>query len=209
MLPRALALGALAFASSGCVALPFAVPPTQLEVGTGYRDSGRGRDAPLELRAGLAPLGLDPSNMERKIDIVAGGLYETGKARTIEGAYLEAGGLLASSRISEATLDVARLSARMQLRMLTANDAHELGRGAALRLVGEVVGFADGPFGTFDKDGGAVGYGYGEGGIGFYTEGAYAEVAGTSIWQASAGLVVRLPLAAGIVFAWGWPKSKK
>lgn len=204
---RAIVLG-LALASTGCIALPFAVPPTQLEVGTGIRDSGKGQDVPLELRGGIAPLGLDPDNMQRTFDIAAGGIYETGAKRTIEGGYFEIGGRLAAGRISEETLSVARLTARMQARVLKAEGDRELGRGAALRLVGEVVGFADGPFGTFDKDGGAVGYGYGEGGIGFYAEGAYADVAGSSIWQASAGLVVRLPLAAGVVFAWAWPKKK-
>jgi hypothetical protein len=194
----------LAGASSACIAVPFALPPTQLEIGTGYRDSGRGRDAPLDVRAGVSPLGFSKDLVERPVDFAAGYMYQHGHTRTIEGGWLEGGGRLTSGRIGEDLW--ARASARMQVRLLAANDSTVLGRGAALRLMGEIVGFGGDSFASNGRDGGVIGFGYGEGGIGAWLEAGYADIGGTPIWTTEAGLVVRLPFLAGIAYAWGLKK---
>jgi hypothetical protein len=194
-----LAAAALALSSAGCVAAPFALPPTQVEIGTGYRESGRGKDMPLDVRAGISPLGFSPDMMTRSVDLSAGYIYQYGRTRTIEGGWLNGGGRIAASRIGEQT--VGRLSAHGQIRLLTANDSTVLGRGAAFRVMGEIVSFADGPFEANGHDGGVFGYGYGEGGAGLYSEGAYADIGGTPIWTAEIGLVFRLPILGGIVWA--------
>ncbi len=201
---------ALAIAQAGCVAAPFALPPTQLEVGSGWRDPGvraGGRDAPLDARVGLSPLGFSPQMMTRDVDFSAGYMYQYGRHRTIEGGWLDGGGKLASARRGART--VGRLSAHGQIRLLAANDSTVLGRGAAFRVLGELVSFADGPFDDTGPDGGVFGYAYGEGGAGIYAETSYADIGGTPIWTATAGLVFRLPILAGVAWACCYIPGKK
>ncbi|HEY8079753.1 MAG TPA: hypothetical protein VIF62_36735 [Labilithrix sp.] len=198
---------ALALAQAGCIAAPFALPPTQVEVGTGWRDSGRGRDVPLDARVGLSPLGWSPEMMTRDVDFTAGYMYQWGRNRTIEGGWLDGGGRIASTRIGEHS--VGRISAHAQIRLLAANDSTVLGRGAAFRMMAEIASFANGPFESSGSDGGAFGFAYGEGSAGIYGETSYADIGGTAIWTATAGLVFRLPIFAGVVWACCYFPGKK
>jgi hypothetical protein len=194
-------------ALAGCIAVPFALPPSKVQIGAGTRSVARPghdeTDVPLQVRAGLSPLGLSPDMLDRRIDVGVGYLLETGKATRIQGGYLDAGGVLGRWPLGDGGLFRAMTS--VQLRLLAEQDGMQLGRGGAVQLGGELVTFKQGAFSSSSHRGGAFGVDYGEGGFGLYLEAAYAQIGSTTIQSASLGLTIRLPGAAGVLYAWGLP----
>ncbi|HCF56597.1 MAG TPA: hypothetical protein DFS52_01200 [Myxococcales bacterium] len=190
--------------ATGCVGVPFATPPLQATLGTGVRSSSPHRedavfDIPLQVRAAVHPLALAPSLVGRRADFGVGYLLDAGSAGRTHGTYLEASGVLAAGPIGDGW---GRLSLRLQGRLLFDGSDGRLGQGAALQLTGDYGVFVDGPFDSADQDGGAFGYSFGEGGVGFYLEAAGFRVAETAGWSATTGLLFRLPASVG--FAWTW-----
>jgi hypothetical protein len=199
------AAAALATAQIGCIAAPFAIPPTAIDVGTGIRETDGKRDVPLDLRVGISPLRLDRSLLRRDVDVTTGFLYQYGKSLEVAGGYFGGSAFIGRSRLGEDS--VLRGSIGGDIRLLTASDTHVLGRGAGIRLAGEIAGFGGDTFSSTGGDGGAFGVTYGESAIGGYLDGAFATLDRTTIWTATAGLVFRLPLIAGIAYAIVWPKK--
>jgi hypothetical protein len=193
---------ALLFAN-GCIAAPFALPPTSLGIGTGVRvTEGHSAAPPISLRAGVNPLGLSKSAALRNFDAGIGYLYMGSPGQQIHGAYLEAGRVIARSRTGERSSN--RILAMGQLRMLYDPSSPVLGRGAALRFVLETTGYSSSELSAVDHNGGAVGWAEGEGAVGFYAEADTSYVASKYAYAFTGGLTVRIPAVIGIAFAWAW-----
>jgi hypothetical protein len=187
---------ALAAGSVGCLAPPGMQVATGLAARTGAPPHTP-VDSPGELRVGLYPAQLFRSLTNRNADFGAGYLLDYGKVgpkRLLEGGYAEGSYVFLQGK--DKGYGFGRLSMRGQGRMLVDGDG-EIGGGGALLLTGEWAGFLSFA-GVASNAAGAM---WGEGSIGFYLEGAYADVATTPIWTAGLGLIVRTPATAFIAAA--------
>jgi hypothetical protein len=152
----------------------------------------------VQVRAAVHPLGLAPGLLDRGADFGVGYLLDTGSAGRTHGAYLEAAGVCVAGPMGDGW---GRLSARLQGRLLFDQD-QRIGQGIALQLTGEYGGFVEGPFDSTDDEGGAFGYSFGEGGVGFYIEAAGFRMSETAGWSATTGLLFRVPASVGFVWTW-------
>ena len=188
----------VAFTQGGCIAFPFATPPLRISV------SGEARKvvpapakmttpAALHLDAGIHPLQILPTQQRRRGDVGLGYMLDTGSKYTLHGAYVE-------GAVFPLMDDLGRFGVHMQPRLLFEGDTGRAGFGMGLRLSGELRGLADGPFSSSDSQGGAVGYAYGEAGIGIYLEGGLSRVGERNTFNVGFGVSARLPAMAGI--AW-------
>lgn len=191
---RVLCIG-LFLTQAGCV-VPFALPPTQLQLGGSGRSMPERGDAAFNLRAGVHPMQVGRGWMKRRHDLGAGYLLDAGSRNTLHGAYLEAAVIPTSGWISKNTL--GRVLIRGQGRVMVESDRFVVGRGAALQLTGELTKFVNGPFEGKDNKGSTFGWGYGEGGAGLYLEGAYTKLGDIDVWTFGGGLTFRLPAAFGV-----------
>ncbi|MBI5544545.1 MAG: hypothetical protein HY901_11690 [Deltaproteobacteria bacterium] len=203
---RALPPLVLAVWSTGCVAMPLAVPPMQLAVGSGARslssDScGEDLDAPAQLRVAVHPLALFPGMLNRSADVGVGYLLDYGANAQIQGGYLEGSMVMLQKPLRGG---LGRLSTRIQTRLIYADPEASWGLASALQLTGEWVSFADSDFETTSADGGAFGHSYGEGGIGLFIEGSYQRAGTLHGWTATGGILIRVPASAGIAYVWAW-----
>ncbi|MGC4114460.1 MAG: hypothetical protein QM765_07585 [Myxococcales bacterium] len=193
----------------GCVAMPFASPPMQLQVAGGIRqldsDTIRDRDVPVQVRAGVHPLSLFPKLIQRRGDFALGYLLDYGTNTTLNGAYLEASVNMLTHGMSGG---FGRLSARGQARLIYAEPEQAWGQSGALQFAWEYVTFTDSDFENTNDNGGAFGHAYGEGGIGLYLEGSYLRAGTLHGWTATAGLTIRIPAAYGISYVWAWALAK-
>ncbi len=190
----------LALGCAGCIAMPYGVPPTRVDLATGVRDtSTQGIDVPGAVHVGFFPLAFDPGFLGRRVDLGLGYLFEGGDVREIHGAYLE--GTLAFYR-RYTKRGIIRIDGGAQLRLLYDPQSPDLGRGMALRVALEYAQFASGSYGGLDHDGGAFGVAFGEAGIGGFVEGGYGQFAVDNVFQLMLGVQIRLPATVGIAFAW-------
>jgi hypothetical protein len=194
--------GVVLASTAGCVAVPFALPPSQVTIGTGYRTvDRRGRqesDAPLQVRGAMHPFGFDPMLLGRNYDFGLGYMVDTGKAGQQHGGYFEVSGVIANQPVDGPNW--LRLSGRAQLRVLFDSDSPRAGRGGALQITGEYAGFTSAPFTGFDRRGGVVGYGYGETAFGLYVETAYGQSPTFDTFSVSGGVLLRIPALVGLAY---------
>jgi len=201
---RRLAVLVLFATTTGCVGMPYLSPPMQVSVGTGGRSSSAkaGGDVPISVRVGATPMGFGEGWLGRNFDFGGGYLWEYGRSRTIEGGYVEGGYAFLRGQLGPRSW--GRVLARGQLRVLKPEDSSRLGVGGAITLSGELVTYVEGPIGGVTKDGGFIGWAFGEAGLGLYAEGAYARFPDFDTFMVSIGLQVRLPASAGFLWVWAW-----
>lgn len=199
-------------AGTGCVALPFAAPPVVLAAGGGPRTSSRdGGDLTYDLRAGVSPFGISGDWVRRRGDLSFGYVYAGGSSARLHEVYVRGGVVAASRRASDGVL---RVVPHAELRGLYDPGLGRLGRGASLGVVAELAAPASGPFSSSSTRGGVVGVAVGEGGFGLYADLAVLDLEerfgpknrrgqdrGYVALAFTAGLTVRVPATAGIVWA--------
>lgn len=207
----AAALVAAAHLTSGCVAAPWAAPPIVAAAGGGARVApSDGAEPTYDLRAGVSPFGITPSWVKRRGDLAFGYLYQGGRSAGVHEGWLQ-GGVVAGSR--RAGDGVLRVVPHGEVRVLYDPHLGRLGRGASLGVIGELAAPASGPISSSGTNGGLIGAAWGEGGVGFYADlaaldlenrfgpGDRAGPNGYFAWTLTAGLVVRIPATAGVVWA--------
>jgi hypothetical protein len=193
-------------ALNGCI--PFALPPGQASAAgasTGAQPKNRARDevGGYSLRGGVHPLGLVAAHQERTFDIGAG--YALERAPREDG-YLEAHGpyleLDAFPILARTGSWTARVGVRTLAELLIRDDAlgwGEAGGGGTVALALDFATFAQGAFAAGGKDGFAFGAAYGETGVGAFAGVSHRRFRDEAYWMGSAGLSLRVPLAAGVV----------
>lgn len=195
---------ALLLSTTACVGAPYLSPPLQVNVGGGGRASSdkNGGDIPLSVRVAATPMGFGEGWLGRRFDFGGGYIWESGKERVIEGGFFEGGFAPAVGQLGNRSW--GRLLARGQFRVLKQQGDPRFGVGGALSITGELVTYTEGPIAAVGKDGGLVGWAFGETGIGLFAEGAYARFPTFDTFAIIAGLQVRLPASAGFVWVWAW-----
>jgi hypothetical protein len=202
----AVALTILALAgSTGCVAFPFATPPLRVGTATGPRLAGAGLDAPVVTHVGVHPLQLDASLLDRPIDVGVGFVSEEGANHAARGAYLDGSFAFVRERISSRLL--ARGSAGLVFRLLKDDTLPILARGMGLRLSLEFATYVMGPVAFAGRDGGFLGYAFGELAAGLFVEADYTQYGVDNVGQLVFGVQFRLPATVGV--AWAVYKGKK
>ncbi len=221
-----------ALAATGCIGIPFAIPPTRLEVGTGFREveghvgrplaakvvpqpgaavevatSAARVDHPLVVAVGVHPLGFGRELLGRRADVGVGYVYQGGSLATIHGAYLEGQGVLVRGWLTPES--VGRFGVRTQLRLLGEETTPLLGRGGSVGVFAEVAEFTSGTFGRVDAKGGVFGGHVGEAAIGIALDAAYAQIDRAEVRTLTGGLTLRLPILGGFAFAWFWSAAQK
>lgn len=196
---------AAAIASSGCIAFPFATPPIRTGVAIGPRLGSAGVDAPVVTHLGVHPLQLDRGLLDRPFDVGFGFVSETGANRSARGAYLE--GSFAFVREPIAHAAIARASVGLVFRILQDDADPLLARGMGLRLALELSTYGQGPVVYSGRDGGFIGWAFGELGGGLFVEANYTQFGVDNVGQIVIGLQCRLPTAVGV--AWAYYKGKK
>ena len=196
---------AAALASSGCIVFPFATPPIRTGVAIGPRLGSAGVDAPMVTHLGVHPLQLDRGLLDRPFDVGFGFVAENGANRSARGAYLE--GSFAFVREPIAHGVIARASVGLLFRILEEDANPLLARGMGLRLALELSTYGQGPVAFAGRDGGFLGYAFGELGAGLFVEGNYTQFGIDNVGQLVIGLQFRLPAAVGV--AWAYYKGKK
>jgi hypothetical protein len=203
---RGLCAGLVLTLASGCVGVPFGLPPTQLTVASGVEVANGRAEPPLQIRAAVHPMQFAPDWTARDVDFGVGYMLDATRSYTLHGGYAEGGAVLWKHM---GRTSFQRLSARAQVRVLKDPDQPLVGRGAAALLVLETGKFVDGPFTDFDSKGGVLGYSFGESSIGFASELSYASVDRLQTWALTLGLVVRVPTVVGFAFVWATELLKK
>ncbi len=204
--PLTLGPALVALATTGCVGVPFGLPPTQVTVATGVESSEGKAEVPLQVRAAVHPMQFAPDWTAREFDLGVGYMFDATRSYKLHGGYAEGGAVL-WKHVRPSGFQ--RLSARAQVRVLKDPALPLVGRGAAALLVLETGTFADGPFGGVDGKGGVFGYAFGESSIGVGAELSYADVDRRNTWALTLGLVVRMPTVAGFAFVWATELLKK
>lgn len=188
---------ALGIALQGCVFLPFAVPPVQLQGGGGGRLIRPAPVAPAVgvgmLRVGLHPMQLYVQKKPRWWDVGTGYVLDYNENYMLHGGYLDGAIFFVRDKNG-------RLGIHAQPRIMVDDDGHG-GGGLALQFTGEIHGFTKGDFQSSGSDGFIYGSAYGEGGIGFFMEASGAVVNSISTTSFGLGLQVRIPAAGGIMWA--------
>ena len=192
-------------ATTGCIAFPFATPPLRAGIATGPRLASAGVDAPAVTHVGVHPLQLDESLLERPIDVGVGFVSEEGTTHAARGVYLEGSFAFVRERVTPRLL--ARGSAGVVLRLLSDDALPVLARGMGLRLAIEFAEYVTGPVAVKGRDGGFVGFAFGELGAGLFVEGNYTQYGIDNVGQLVIGLQFRLPATVGV--AWAIYKGKR
>lgn len=183
-------LGAMLFAvgSAGCI-----VPPVRADVGGGARaitSAGEPRevDTAFALRVGAHPLGLVPSNTDRRFDFGVGYVLDAGPNGTVQGGYLSEEAFVMRAPATGGT----RIGVELQERVVASSAG--TGAGAALRLDFGYADFARAKHEEKKLYAGA----YGEGAIGFFVEGDATFIEGARYATVLGGLTFTFPVAGAI-----------
>lgn len=217
MTTRTLGWG-LSFASvvalGGCIPFGWANPPGTGAIGGTARafvaepsapapEPGAPSPAPesggLVLRAAVHPLGLLESQLDRDLDFFLGyGMEPALRLDTVHGPYAGAVWNVVHARLGERS--VARVGVGGRTRLLMANDTGS-GFGCSLGVSAELTGFVAGEFAEGESGGSSAvviaGAALGEGGIGLFAEGGYAEVGPFAWMDVQAGVYLRVPMSGG------------
>ncbi len=194
------------FASTGCVILPVAIPPLQVQLGKGAQslssaDATTG-ESPVQFRiAARTPQPLHQALFGNDLDLGVGFLSEARSLGLLQGGYLEGGAVLLGRSVAEGV--IGRLSARAQARIIHTDPEQRWGPGGALQLGWDFIFPVDGqvrPDPDSSDGSGFLGYAYGEYGLGVYAEGSTFAAGALTGWAVSGGVSLRLPFLAGIVW---------
>ena len=192
---RAFTVG-VALAATGCIPLPYVVPPIRGDVATGVQGTTlpgvTSIQAPLELEVGAFPLALIEQLHDRRVDVGLGGLYTLDATGQRLGAFLEGGGVVAGWQWDQRIL---RLVPEAQLRVVDDPDTGRAGLGAAGRCTFELSTFI--PAFTYN-DNLDWGAGQGELAIGVYVEASTAQIPHEETYALLFGVTFRLPALAGL-----------
>lgn len=202
---------------TACVPLPFAVPPTKVDVGVAAR---LGDDEPgaatVPIRLGLHLLQMLEDRHERSYDFAPGwGFYPTTSGSFMHGPFFEAGWLHPIKYDAERS--GWRWGVNGKGHYLLAEDL-DSGFGVTLQGTIEWTSFVTGPFAEctvhastdpYDpdppgRDSCSIGVSEGEAGIGFFVETSYAKLGSVDIGWVGGGLLFRLPASFGIVLVPIW-----
>lgn len=209
---------------SGCVVIPYVVPPVRVQgqgglaLGGVYPTPGanvaqyRNVTGTSNIRVGAFPLGLFENLIDRPFDLGAGFLHERlllsshsgQRDRELNGAFIEGHYWLHSS---VNRLSAFRYGVVVDVDYLREDSRHGIqeGVGVFTGLSCEWVSNGTGIFmgaqgGGGNSEGGIVGgFASGETGIGLVVGGAYRHIGAEPYWTVTAGLSLRLPAAAGLV----------
>jgi hypothetical protein len=199
------AVWVLVCAPSGCI--PFAVPPGQATAGgatTGQQPRHRASDEAggYSLRGGIHPLGMIDEDQSRPFDVGAGYTFERAPRHDgylhAHGPYLELDAFPVRAHAGAIT---GRVGLRAIAELLVRDDAGgwgEAGGGGTVALALDVATFANGAFADGSSGGFVAGAAYGEVGVGAYAGVSHRRFPDEAYWLGSAGLSLRLPLAAGV-----------
>jgi hypothetical protein len=196
----------LALAITGCIPLPYVVPPVRADVGTGIQtDTVAGStqaNTPLFVTAGVFPLGFFSSLSERYFDFGVGGVYSLDAAAQRAGGEVEVDVVPYQLAFTSWRL---RCTAGFQGRYLMDLSSGETGWGGAVRISWEWAKF-EGPFDYSDhsRDSLVVGVGQGEFGAGLYVEVSTLQLRGAPSYAVVGGVTFRLPALAGVAVVPIW-----
>lgn len=208
-LPRAaFAAGLLSLSTAGCLALPFASPPSRVSVTYDAlsKPLPKGGDTAAHIEVGVYPAGLFSSERRRRIDLGIGYGSFANDSGSVHAPYIEMQVLPYSLPIGKT--GVMRAGSAVKP-MLLYDDRGSAGFGSTAQLLLEVSTYVKGDFSGSDKDGGIAGTGAGELGISLHLEGVGMRVREQNVWGGGIGVDVRLPASVGIVWVWLWALLKK
>jgi hypothetical protein len=207
MRPIFLAGALVSFLSTtGCIVLPFVAPPVKASIGgRAYLPNlPKGDSGAFSVQIGVNPLQFVPKQLGRRFDFGLGYIGNGSDHYHFDGGYLE----LTAFPLLEKLPTGVYVRGSISLEPTAFLDSRGIpGAGAGGKLGFEFAGVTDGPLDSSGPKGGAVGYAFGEGGLGLYLEGFGARVfdhslaGGTTYFSIGGGLSVRLPSAVGIVWA--------
>ncbi len=202
---------------TACVPLPFAVPPTKVDIGVAGR---LGDDEPgaatVPIRLGLHPLQILEDRHTRQFDFAPGwGFYPTSSGRFMHGPFFEAGWLHPLGFDAEGSGWRWGLNAKGHYLFA---DELDSGLGLTLQATIEWTSFVTGPFAecsvrvsndSYDNEptsaeSCSIGVSEGEGGVGLFVETSYAKLGGVDVGWVGGGLLFRIPASFGIVFVPIW-----
>ena len=223
-----LAATALALASvslTGCIPLPFVVPPTEVNIGAGQAmgrvvPAARVADTDPTLasdsetfvlgRIGTRPLALARSMARRKVGFVAGYVFELLPNEDLA-SFTKHGGYLGPTFYPWTSLRFgsdwrARVGISTLGELLYDEGNQDIGGGATATASIELFRHSSGAFAGFDpSDGsGTIGGAYGEFSVGLELSGSYREVGGARYGTIGGGLSLRFPAVAGLLLIPIW-----
>lgn len=192
---------------SGCI-IPFVTPPLKGEIGGATRIGRATKLDEMETRSGNSALhaavGTHIASASLKgndrFDIGGGWTMEKTKDAMSNGLYVDTSWFIDRARMSRTSVGV-----RGELRTI----GDEYGGAAKLRIDTELFTSGVSKFDSDDRCGSSVGTFYGTTAIGVFVEAGRAwapEMAGGDAWVATAGVTVRLPMAAGVWIGNPWCK---
>lgn len=199
---RAVVLAAVAFVATGCIALPFATPPIEYAGSVGVAAGDGDVKLAVPVRATIYPAGLAPELYKRTWELGAGySVLLPIDAPTYHGPYAEIGYYELFPIDQGPTPNMWRVGLRGAPTLVFRDSYDDPSIGASLRVTGEYVSFADGPLGECDVQGCVFGYAWGETSGGLYAEVSHY-VIDDGVWTATAGILLRSPATAGLLFTW-------
>ncbi len=200
---------------SGCLPLPFAVPPAEVSASVGARVAGAappptnwagvGTDADTVVRAGLYPAGWNPDWMERPIDLGAGYVAEFGPS----GAFTHGGyGEFRFHPWVQERYDTNGPGAWRVVLHLTGDVLYSpvvgTGGGGSVGVSFEGASFVDGDVSQANADGGLIAVAYGEVSYAAGLDFSYRYLPGYSWFGLQVRFRFRMPAAAGVLLVPIW-----
>lgn len=206
---------ALLLGLTGCLPVPFAVPPIEVSASLGARVAGAapppsnwagiGTSSDTVIRAGAYPGGWSPDWIERRFDLGTGYVAEFGPG----GAFTHGG--YGEFRFHPWLEDRADTSGPGVWRValhVTGDVLHSrtagTGGGGSFGVSFEGASFVDGSFASADIEGGAFAVAYGELGYAAGLDFTYRFLPGYSWFGVQIRLRFRMPAAAGLVLVPLW-----
>ncbi len=196
---RLLSLSLLAW-TTGCIGAPFVTPPARVSVTylSLSKPLPRGGTNAAHFEVGVHPAALLSRAHDRQLDAGIGYGFVASKGGFVHAPYLEIQALPLIYALGKTTL--VRAGTAMKPLLLFGRTDEGAGFGGTAQLLIELSDHTSGTFSNSSSDGGVIGFGAGELGIGLHLEASAMQLNGTSIWGAGVGVNVRLPASMG--FAW-------
>src|SRR5690242_6492091 len=191
----------VALLASGCI-MPFAIPPTKVEVGAASRAGGTAPSTEMIHVAVGSHLASGTRSRTQKFDLGMGWIFShdfaTEMASNTNGLYVDGAVFVDRTHASRTGVgvraDVSDAPGGVQLR-------------GVLRIDYEWFTPVDKPFKSDSKCGTAAGVHVGSAGVGVFTEAGVMRLpSGEAAWTATAGVSFRLPSALGVAIGIPWCK---
>lgn len=195
-------LTGLALLASGCIALPYATPPIEYAGSIGVTSQTGDARLAVPVRATIYPAGLAAELYDRNWELGAGYVVLMPiDAPLYHGPYGEIGYYEVYPIESGPLTPMWRVGVRGSPTVVFRDAFNDPSIGGAVRLVGEYVSFAEGPYSDCSESGCSVGYAYGETSAGLYAEASHLFI-DAGVTTLSFGILVRAPATAGILLGW-------